>query len=107
MSWRCFTGSLLDVPFEMQYQHLDRLATYQVQVVYSQQNVAIAVRLEANRGVEIHGFLKKPDVPKRLSFDIPKEATAKGALTLRWLREPGQGGGGTGCDICEVWLVKK
>lgn len=106
-SWRCFTGSLLDAPFEMQYDHLDPLAEYQVQVVYSQQNVEVSVQLEANEGIEIHGLLKKPDVPKRLVFDIPQRATAKGALTLRWSRELGQGGGGTGCDMCEVWLVKK
>ena len=104
-NWRCFTGSLLDVPFEMHYAHLDTEALYQVQVVYSLQ--FMPVRLEANDGIEVHGFMDKPPVPERLSFDVPKEATANGSLTLRWFRKPGQGGAGTGCDVCEVWLVKK
>ena len=33
------------------------------------------------------------------------EATQGGRLTLRWFREPGHAGSGTGCGVSEVWLI--
>jgi hypothetical protein len=42
-----------------------------------------------------------------LEFDVPGEATATGELTLSWSREPGLGGNGRGCQVSEVWLIRK
>jgi hypothetical protein len=28
-------------------------------------------------------------------------------LNLVWTREAGQGGNGRGCDVAEIWLIKK
>ena len=42
-----------------------------------------------------------------VEFDIPREATRNGELNLTWTREPGQGGNGRGCQVSEIWLIKK
>ena len=35
------------------------------------------------------------------------EATTGGVLDLRWYGVPGRGGAGRGCQVAEVWLIKK
>jgi len=40
-------------------------------------------------------------------FDIPAEATQEGLLELSWYREQGLGGNGRGCQVSEIWLIKK
>jgi hypothetical protein len=42
-----------------------------------------------------------------LEFDIPAEATLDGGLTLTWSQEAGVGGNGRGCQVAEVWLMKR
>ena len=105
-SWRGQTGSLNDAPFEMHYPDLDPDANYRARIVYSRDNSRIKVRLEANDGIEVHSFIQKADPRCPMEFDIPKEATQDGKLTLRWYREPGRGGMGRGCDLSEIWLIK-
>jgi hypothetical protein len=51
--------------------------------------------------------MERPIPQKPLEFDIPAEATKSGELTLDWTREQGLGGNGRGCQICEVWLLRK
>src|SRR5262249_11775356 len=51
------------------------------------------------------GPLAKPFEP--VEFDVPAAATAGGKLTLTWTPEPGAGGPGRGCQVCEVWLLRK
>ena len=63
------------------------------------------MRLTANDKFEVHGYLGKPFEP--LEFDVPAGATAGGELTLEWSQEPGTGGTGRGCQVAEVWLLKK
>jgi hypothetical protein len=106
LAWRSYTGSLRDAPFEMHYPDLDPRARYHVRIVYSRQATDVQVRLEANEGLEVHPFILKPEAYRPVEFDVPQEATQEGHLTLRWRREPGQAGVGTGCDVCEVWLIK-
>jgi hypothetical protein len=106
LSWRCYTGSLKDGSFEMHYPDLDADARYNVRIVYSGANPHIKVRLEANDGLEIHPFILKKVPRGPMEFDIPHEATQGGELTLRWYREQGLGGVGTGCDLSEIWLMK-
>jgi hypothetical protein len=105
-SWRTWTGSLGDAPFEMRYADLDPDAQYRVRVVYSDANPHIPVRLAANEGLEVHPFMLKPSPRGPMEFDVPREATRGGALTLRWYREPGHGRAGRGCEISEIWLIK-
>ena len=59
----------------------------------------------ANEKTEIHGYRSRAYEP--LEFDIPAAATAAGELLLSWNQEPGGGGAGRGCQVCEVWLLKK
>jgi hypothetical protein len=51
--------------------------------------------------------MAKASPPRPLEFDIPKQATEKGELDLSWSREPGLGGNGRGCQVSEVWLIRK
>jgi len=106
IAWRCFTGALNDEAFEMHYEDLDQSACYKVRIVYSELTPDVKVRLESNDGIEIHPFISRPVPPQPLEFTIPGEATQAGRLTLRWWREPGLGGSGTGCEVAEVWLMK-
>jgi hypothetical protein len=106
-SWRTYTGSLNDAPFEMHYTDLDPGAHYKVRIVYSDTNPHIPIRLQANKGIEVHPFVLKPVPRAPIEFDIPQEATRGGELILRWAREPGHGRAGRGCELGEVWLIKK
>jgi hypothetical protein len=105
-SWRSYTGSLNDASFEMHYPDLDPNAQYKVRIVYSTVSPHIKVRLEANDGIEVHPLIFKQVPHGPVEFDVPKEATQGGELTLRWYREQGQGGSGTGCEVSELWLIK-
>ena len=51
-------------------------------------------------------FITKPDTRGPIEFDVPQEALREGNLTLRWCREPGKAGVGTGSGVSEVWLIK-
>jgi hypothetical protein len=85
----------------MRYTHLDRTALYKVRVVYG----AGPLRLTANDTHAIHGPLTKAF--EVLEFDIPAEATAGGVLNLTWTGSTGKGGPGRGCQVAEVWLMKR
>jgi len=106
MSWRTHAESLVDAPLRMVYRDLDPNAQYKVRVVYVGDSPRTKIRLTAN-GAEVHGYIEKPVPVKPLEFDIPKSATAKGELELEWTRTPGLGGNGRGCQVSEVWLIKK
>ncbi|HEY6990847.1 MAG TPA: hypothetical protein VH369_20800, partial [Bryobacteraceae bacterium] len=67
----------------------------------------IKIRLLANGTHEVHGLIERPIPQKPLEFDIPAEATNSGELALDWTREQGLGGNGRGCQVCEVWLMRK
>jgi hypothetical protein len=106
-SWCRHADSLYDAPLVMRYTGLDRGAEYRVRVVYAGDSSRTRIRLMANDAVEIHPLIPKERPPRPLEFDIPKPATAGGALTLSWYGEPGRGGNGRGCQVAEVWLIKK
>jgi len=61
----------------------------------------------AGDGIEVHPLMLKPQPVVPIEFDIPHAATATGTLDLVWYREPGLGGNGRGCEVAEVWLMKK
>jgi hypothetical protein len=76
-------------------------------VVYSGETPERKIRLIAGENMEIHPLINKPLPIRPLEFDIPQDATRKGDLTLKWFRESGLGGNGRGCQVAEVWLIKK
>lgn len=104
-SWWQHAEPIYDAPLVMSYDHLDPNASYRVRVVYARERPGVKARLVANDRVEIHGYLSRP--LEALEFDIPQAATAEGRLKLSWNKEPGSGGTGRGCQVAEVWLLKK
>jgi hypothetical protein len=91
----------------MRYPDLDPRARYRVRVVYAGDSPRTMTRLETGGGIEIHPFIKKESPVRPVEFDIPQEATATGELVFRWRRPPGLGGNGRGCQVSEVWLMKR
>ena len=49
------------------------------------------IRLVANEDIEIHPLMAKPAPVRPVEFDIPKQATKSGSLTLSWNGEAGLG----------------
>jgi hypothetical protein len=107
LAWWCWAGSLFDAPLEMHYDRLDPNGQYKVRVVYSGDQPQLKIRLDCNGKYPIHPLIEKPWPPKPLEFDIPRGATRRGSLTLVWHRELGLGHDGRGCQVAEVWLMKK
>jgi hypothetical protein len=106
VAWKCWGESLYDAPLEMHYSDLDPSAQYRIRVVYSGEPDA-KIRLDCNGSQQVHPLIAKPMFPRPLEFDIPAEAARTGELTLAWHGEMGRGGSGRGCQVAEVWLIKK
>jgi hypothetical protein len=107
IEWKRWAESLFDNALGMRYENLDPESTYKLRVVYSGDGRRIQIRLIANEKVEIHPLMTRPWPPKPLEFDVPTEATRGGRLELAWTREQGLGGNGRGCQVSEVWLIRK
>lgn len=107
VAWKRWAESLFDARLKMHYDGLDSEAQYRIRVVYSGDARRIKIRLVANEKYEVHPLMMRPWPPQPLEFDIPVEATSKGELNLAWTREQGLGGNGRGCQVSEVWLLKK
>lgn len=106
-SWYTDAESLYDQPVRMKYTGLDPGARYRVRVLYGGDMQSVPIRLLANEKFEIHSFMKKSLHPSPLEFDIPPEATRGGTLLLDWTRPAGLGGNGRGCQVSEVWLIRR
>jgi len=106
-SWRDHAEALFDAPFRMHYTHLDPTARYRLRVVYGGDAIKRRIRLLADDKYEVHPLIEKPFPLRPLEFDIPPQATADGELWLSWHQEPGLGGNGRGCQVSEVWLIRK
>ncbi len=106
-SWWRHAGAMKDAPLTMQYNDLDPKAKYRLRVCYSGDMPPIKIRLTADEVYEIHPLIDKSMPEPLFEFNIPPEATADGELTLQWFREPGIGRNGRGCQVAEVWLIKK
>ena len=91
----------------MHYDKLDRNAEYKIRLIYAGDSPNVKIKLVANSSIEIHPLMQKPNPVKPIEFDIPREATAGGELNLEWTREQGLGGNGRGCQVSEIWLIKK
>jgi hypothetical protein len=106
-SWWDHAESKFDAPVRMHYSGLDPAARYKIRVVYAGENPRRKMRLVAGEKWEVHGLIEKPAPLRPLEFEIPHEATERGELDLAWYGEPGLGGNGRGCQISEVWLIKR
>ncbi len=107
VSWYSTAQTLAENPLKMHYANLDSKAQYAIRVVYGGDAPKVQIRLMANERYEIHPLRDKPMPQVPLEFDIPKEATQSGELTLEWSRQAGLGGNGRGTQVCEVWLIRK
>jgi hypothetical protein len=107
LSWWNNAGTLFETPLKLRYSNLDRKALYKVRVTYASDSPGKKIRLTTNNKFVIHPFMEKRFSGHPLEFDIPHEATKRGELTLIWNREPGLGDNGRGCQVAEVWLIKK
>ncbi len=106
-SWCRHAGTIFGQPLSLHYDQLDKAASYRVRIVYTGDMFQVKIGLKANDSIEIHGPLLKPKDMAPLEFDLPAEATREGSLTLTWTAEPNRGGNGRGCQVSEVWLIKK
>jgi hypothetical protein len=104
-AWWQHAEALYDAPLTLRYAGLDPSAGYRVRVVYGGERRGAGIRLVAGGRLEVHGYLIRPYEP--LEFQVPAAATAGGELTLAWTQEPGAGGNGRGCQVAEVWLLRK
>jgi hypothetical protein len=111
LDWRkstwTYSEAMREAPLELRYTGLDPAAAYKVRVIYAGERRPIGIRLLANDRIEIHPFLKKEFPPRPREFDIPREATASGNLSLKWFGTPGLGGNGRGNQVAEVWLIRQ
>jgi len=106
-SWWDHAEALYDAPLSMHYAGLDPQARYKIRVVYAGENPRRKIRLVAGAKWEVHPLKEKPAPLRPLEFEIPHEAIEHGELDLEWRGEPGLGGSGRGCQVSEVWLIKK
>ncbi len=106
-SWKDHAESMLDAPLRMHYDHLDPKGQYKMRVVYYGDGLSKKIRCVAGENVEVHPLVAKRVPPGPVEFDIPPDATRDGRLDLRWYREPNLGDNGRGCQVSEIWLIKK
>ena len=107
ITWQSEAETRYEAPLKMRYDNLDPTAEYKVRVVYAGDKLDAKLRLTADDKYEVHPLTPKPKPIRPVEFDIPKQATADGALTLTWDQESGIGGAGRGTQVAEVWLIKK
>lgn len=107
VSWMDHAETLYDTPLQMRYDGLDPQGRYRVRVVYAGDAPRRRIRLVAGAGIEIHPLRARPWPIEPLEFDIPAEAVADGTLLLTWTGEPGLGGNGRGCQVSEIWLLRR
>ncbi|WP_205678858.1 hypothetical protein [Aquisphaera insulae] len=106
IAWCQNAQTLHDAPLRMRYDGLDGSARYRIRIVYAGDSFRNKIRLDAEDR-PVHDWLQKPYQPVPVEFDVPAEATADGRLELTWRQEPGKGRNGRGCQVAEVWLMRK
>jgi hypothetical protein len=106
-SWKDHAESLVDAPLRMRYENLDPSARYKMRVVYGGDSPRTPIRCMANDTIEVHPLVAKKTPYGPVEFDIPPAATAGGELRLTWYRQQGLGRNGRGCQVSEIWLIKK
>lgn len=101
LSWQDQGQTLFGTPLIVKYDNLDPNAAYKLRVTYAGRFRA-TMKLTADGTFEIHGPMPQPNPIEPVEFEIPRDATKDGSLELSWdLIE------GRGCQVAEVWLLKK
>lgn len=103
---------LYDANLTLSYTGLDKASTYQLRVQFHRpmghafspptSDPNNYIRLVANGQTILQPYTPMPT--QLMSYDLPKEATGSGALTVSCNMPPGVGNSGRGCGIAEVWL---
>jgi hypothetical protein len=106
-SWKDHAEALLESPLRLHYDGLDPKAEYKMRVVYGGDAARKKIRCVANETIEVHPMIAKKVPYGPVEFDIPPAATRGGELNLNWYREPDLGDNGRGCQVSEIWLIKK
>jgi hypothetical protein len=107
VAWRDTAESLHDEALKMRYTGLADGARYKIRVIYAGDMLGRSkIRMLAG-GREVHPLMSKPQPVVPLEFDIPAGAVRNGELEISWYREKGLGGNGRGCQVSEVWLIRK
>ncbi|MBL8230801.1 MAG: hypothetical protein JNL98_20070 [Bryobacterales bacterium] len=104
-SWLRHAEAMNDAKVKLEYRHLDRNARYRLRVTYAGEASPHPIKLTADGKHEIHGFVPRQRPVKPLEFDVPRDATSDGVLTLEWEKPQGAPGNGRGTQISEVWLM--
>ena len=109
LSWCDFADGLYGYEVKLHYPRLDPDAEYRMRVTFSgslgRGDRQVMVRLTGD-GQEI-SVMPKPRPIGPVELDIPPELTRDGTLTLGCTGAAGRGGPGRGCQIAEVWLMRK
>lgn len=105
VSWWTMAETIIEMPLEMRYTGLETKTRYKVRIQYAGDAEKKQVRLVANGKWMIHDFMEKPAEFVPVEFEIPREATAQGTLSLVYSKPAGLGGNGRGVQIAEVWLI--
>lgn len=92
--------TLYGTPLLVRYDQLDPTAEYKVRATYFGRYGAV-MSLKAD-DLEVHGALPSTKPAEPMEFDVPKAATQDGNLTLQWDLVEGRG-----CQVAEVWLIRK
>ena len=100
-SWLDQVETVYGVPLQMRYENLDPKAAYRVRVTYFGR-YGSPMRLVADGKDVIHEGFPRPDPVWPVEFDVPLKATEDGALDLSWELVSGRG-----CQVAEVWLLRK
>lgn len=107
VSWMDHAESLHEQPLQVRYTGLEPGAQYRIRIIYGGDAPKRKIRLVAGENTEIHPFQPKEFPYRPREFDIPSSAIREGTLTLTWTREPGLGANGRGCQVAELWLIKR
>jgi hypothetical protein len=106
VNWYRHIEALYGNSIVMRYTGLDPAARYKVRFTQAGDNTPRATRLVAGGKYEIHPMRQKALEVKPVEFDIPREATAGGTLTLEWMANPDESGNGRFVQLNEVWLIR-
>ncbi len=107
LSWQRHAETLYDTPLKMRYAGLDPNAKYKIRIIYAGDVFRTKLRLVANDSIELHPWRAKNLDLRPVECEIPASATRTGELNLTFTQEPGRGGSGRGCQVAEVWLMKR
>lgn len=98
LAWATLATGLYEQPLKMKFENLDSTAAYRIRMVYSGQ-FRSQMRLSAGK-YEVHPLLQTGMQPV-YEFDLPRAATATGAVTLTWQSPDGE----RGAQVAEMWLI--